>query len=138
MIIIDASVAVKWLIPGEQQESQAFTLMDNHVTNKQQIIVPDLFFYELGNTLATKTSFPGDKILSSLNKIYSLNLVIKHPDPKLTIKAAQLAKKYETSVYDMLYAVVAKRNKCKLVTADRKFIEKTKFTHVVHISEYAS
>jgi predicted nucleic acid-binding protein len=46
------------------------------------------------------------------------------------VDAGVLAKKYKTSVYDMIYAVVAKNKKCALVTADENFVRKTKFKHV--------
>ncbi|MFH1244144.1 MAG: type II toxin-antitoxin system VapC family toxin [bacterium] len=136
MIIIDTSVAVKWIIPGEDFEEQSFALMESHINYKDPIMVPDLFYYEISNTIATKTTFPTNKINSTLNKIYDLQLRSHISNAKEIIKTTLLARKYKTSFYDMLYAVVAKHNKCQLITADRKFIEKTKFPHVIHISEY--
>jgi len=136
MIIIDTSVAVKWIIPGEEFESQSFALMQAHIDHKNNILIPDLFYYEMGNTIATKTSFPTEKIKSSLQKIFDLGLKSHSPDSKEMLKTTLLARQYKTSFYDMLYAVIAKENKCKLVTADRKFIAKTNFSQVIHISDY--
>jgi predicted nucleic acid-binding protein len=45
-------------------------------------------------------------------------------------EAALMAKRYTTTVYDMLYAVVAKENVCELVTADEKFVKLSKFGYV--------
>ena len=50
-------------------------------------------------------------------------------------EAARMAKKYHTSVYDMLYAVVAKKNNCQLITADTKFAEKVQLPFVKTIKE---
>ncbi|MBI5621043.1 PIN domain-containing protein, partial [Candidatus Gottesmanbacteria bacterium] len=53
------------------------------------------------------------------------------------VKSALLAHKKKTSVYDMLYAVIAKRLGTDLITADDQFVRKTKFSHVKLLSEYA-
>src|SRR3989339_1376933 len=115
MIIIDTSVAVKWIIKGEDFESQSFVLMQRHIDQKNTIMIPDLFYFEIGNTIATKTTFPTEKIKSSLEKIFDLGLESYTPNPKEVVKTTLLARQYKTSFYDMLYAVIAKEKKCKLV-----------------------
>ena len=67
--------------------------------------------------------------------MFSFNLASVKSTQKDIIKSIQLTKKYSTSVYDMLYAVLAKENKAILVTADEKFIQKTRFKFVKHIKD---
>lgn len=129
-MIVDASVALKWVFKGEEHQDNALLLLKNHNDGKEKIIVPDLFFYEAANTLATKTALSTNEISESLAIIFEANLVVYHPIEKEVLQAAKLAKKHETSVYDMLYAVVAKKHKTRLVTADENFIKKTRFRFV--------
>jgi predicted nucleic acid-binding protein len=136
MIVIDTSVAVKYLIEGELFTDIAQKILSRHLNNNCAIVVPDLFYYEIGNTLATKALFPSANIVQSLQMIYKLNFKMHHPSPKEIISCAQLAKQHHTSVYDMLYAVIAKNKKCQLITADRKFATQSSMKHVVFIADY--
>jgi len=136
MIVVDASVIVKWFIRTEEFDEIASNILATHLNRKNKILIPDFLYYEVGNTFATKTQFPANNISRSLSKLYSFELIEHQLSQTDVVESTKLAKKHNTSVYDMFYAVLAKRHKCKLVTADRKFIEKTQFSHVIHISEY--
>lgn len=130
MIVIDASVAAKWVLLGEEDQQKAFLLLERHENKIDEIIIPDLFLYEIANTLSTKVNIPLTVALRSTKKIIRANLHIYHPIPDEIIETVKLSKKYKTTVYDMLYAVVAKRHKINLITADENFIKKTKFKFV--------
>lgn len=130
MIVIDTSVAGKWLFKSEQGVLEAEVLLANHISGEEKIVVPDLFFYEIANTLATKGFLSSWKITYSLTKIYKVSLMVYYPKDSDVKNAAKLAKKYNTSAYDMLYAVVAKYHKATLVTADEKFVKQIRLKFV--------
>lgn len=137
MIVVDASVAFKWFkSENEEYYPESSQLLKQHLIGVNKILVPQFIFLELSNALGTKTLTSIELAKKHIQNLYRFNLNVYLPDQKDIVNSLSLAKKYKTSVYDMLYAVVAKRNKCSLVTADRKFIEKTKFSHVIHISEH--
>lgn len=137
MIVVDASVAFKWFkSQNEDFHHESNTILKQHLTGRNKIIAPQFLFLELSNALGTKTSTAIDMAKKHIRNLYKFKIDVYIPDQKDLLDSLTLAKKHHTSVYDMLYAVVAKRNKCKLVTADRNFIEKTKFSHVIHISSY--
>ena len=129
MIVIDASVANK-LVLDEEGHKIVREIFKKHVGNIEPITVPDFLFYEIANTLATKTYFSTYRVTRSLTKIYSANLNIYYCGELEVKAAAKLAKKYKTSVYDMLYVVVAKALKCSLITADKQFVKQTSFKFV--------
>ncbi len=130
MIAIDASVAAKWFFKGEKGVAPAQKILSSHVLGVNKILVPDLFFYEIANIVATKGYLSLWKTTSYLTKIYKLELVVYIPVAQEVKQATRLAKKYKTSVYDILYAVVAKNHKVKLITADEQFIKQTGFQFV--------
>ncbi len=137
MIVVDASVAFKWFkSDNEDFHQESLQLLKQHLIGTNKVLVPQFIFLELSNALGTKTLTSIDLAKKHIQNLYSFDLDKYQPDQKDIINSLTLAKKHKTSVYDMLYAVIARRNKCKLVTADRKFVEKTKFSHVMHISEY--
>ncbi len=130
MIIIDASVAAKWLFKNEQGAKRAREILQSHIAGEDIIIVPDLFFYEIANMAVTKGYLSSQKIALFLTKIYEAKLSIYSITEADVKEAAKLAKKYKTSVYDMLYAVIAKTQKLNLITADEQFIGQTSFKFV--------
>ncbi|MDP3973862.1 MAG: type II toxin-antitoxin system VapC family toxin [Candidatus Daviesbacteria bacterium] len=130
MTVIDASVANKLFLPHEEGHFLASKIFRNHILQTQETLVPEFLFYEVANTLVTKGIISLWKITNALTRLYQIDLHIYHPVEKDLKDASRLAKKYHTSVYDMLYAVVAKKYKARLITADEKFAGATKFKFV--------
>ena len=129
MRVIDASIIVKLLI----EENGSVAARD--LVEKEDLVVPDFLFIEIANTLTTKTQLSPAQIEEGLELIYELDLRTEHTDKRLLMEAAILAKEKGTAVYDMLYAVLAKRLGTELITADIKFATKTKFSFVKILDE---
>lgn len=134
MVIVDASVVNKLFLPNEVGRENALAIFKKHIQKKDNIIVPDLLFYEVANTLATKTAIPSEQVNKSLSKLDKMNLNIFHPTLESIKKAAIFAKKYSVSVYDAVYAVIAFEKKCNLITADGKFIAKTNLNYILNLN----
>ncbi|KKQ53343.1 hypothetical protein A2865_03905 [Candidatus Woesebacteria bacterium RIFCSPHIGHO2_01_FULL_39_17] len=135
MIVIDASVALKWILEKEEYSDKALLIYKDHIEGKETVLVPELLFIEVANTLVTKSQLTIDEVSKGLSFVYKASLNTGGVDEKNILKISRLAKKYSTSVYDMLYAVIAKENKTILVTADEGFIQKTGFKFVKHIKD---
>ncbi|MDO8658468.1 MAG: type II toxin-antitoxin system VapC family toxin [Candidatus Levybacteria bacterium] len=135
MIVLDASVATKFINTQEKESNIAEKLLQAHIEEKEKIIIPSLLFFEVANALATKTDLKGEYIKRGLRLLYDANFVIYKVNQEDIIEAALLAKKYKTSVYDMVYAVIAKNKKINLITADNKFTNKVNFSFVQTLSK---
>lgn len=136
MIVIDASVAIKIVSPIREEGADiANSLLELHLDYKQPILVPELIYIEVANALTTKTTSTKRGIKEGLKTLFGLNFLLYELTENDLIKTAMLAKKYETSVYDMLYAVIAKNKKIDLITADANFAKKTHFPYVKTLSE---
>lgn len=131
MIIIDASVAFKWFSQeGEEDIDKALEILDSHLRGKELIVVPDLIVYELANAWVTKAVLPLKRCLVLLKDLEKSRLKIEVISFRLINKAVTFSKKYNVSVYDAVYAVLAEEKRCSLITADKKFIEKINLTFV--------
>ena len=135
MIVVDTSVAIKWLFKSEKESEIAYLLYKNHIGGTGKIIIPPLLFIEAANTLATKSNSTKKDIKTGLAFLFAADFTLQNVELEELVDAGVLAKKYKTSVYDMLYAVIAKNKKCVLVTADENFVKKTKFKHVKLLRE---
>lgn len=135
MIVLDASVATKFINTQEKESDIAEKLLRAHIEEKEKIIIPSLLFFEVANALATKTDLKEEYIKRGLCLLYDANFVIYEVNQEDIIEAALLAKKYKTSVYDMVYVVIAKNKKVNLITADNKFTNKVNFSFVQTLSK---
>jgi predicted nucleic acid-binding protein len=135
MIVLDASVIFKWIQKDEKNRDTALAFYKNHLLGKNKVLVPKLLIYEMANALATKSELSVPTIKAGLSFIFSAGLIIHRESEAELTESTTLAKKFGTSFYDMLYAVIAKNKKCNLITADEKFVQKTRFKFVSLISE---
>ena len=130
MVVIDASVISKLFLPLEENRQEAKEILRKHLQEQEEIYVPDLVFYEVANTLATKTAVPLAKVLKDLNKLDKFNFNVEHSSIEAIGKAANIAKDNHVSVYDAIYAVLAQDKGCILITADAKFADQIKLPFV--------
>lgn len=130
-MILDSSVVFKWIRDSnEAQRENALEILRRNRENKISITVPDFLYIELANVLVTKMSLSPAELRLALDGLFSIDLAIYQATKGDLQEAAITAQKYKTSVYDMLYAVLAKKLNTILVTADEKFVKATKFPHV--------
>lgn len=125
MKVVDASVIMKLLL-SEEGSDRALNLVRGEGT----LVVPNILFVEVANTLATKASISLEQIEHGLELIYDLGLQVEVIERSLLTEAAQMAKQTGTAVYDMIYAILARKLGVELITADIHFAQKSGFDFV--------
>ena len=118
--VIDASVGAKWFFDEEYSDAARRLKKGD-----PQLLVPDLFYIEIGNVYAKKVrrgELNADVSAILLGELFAIDLKI-HPALPLIDSAFDLALKCRSALYDVLYLELAMREKCSLVTADRRFVE---------------
>ena len=117
VLIIDASVAIKWFLP-EQHSINAIRLLDAGY----ELRSPDLIFPECGNVLWKKwlrQELEPEIIPAILGDLGRMNM---HIIPTFTIvdEAAKIAVACRRSFYDSVYLALAATSNGRMVTADEK------------------
>lgn len=133
MIVLDSSVALKWFFADEDGVEHALRVRDDHISGKNEIAVPTLFFYEIANVLATKVKLSPEDAQEAFELISAFEFNVLELDSLEYLEAMALADKHKVSVYDASYHVLADRFGCRFLTADRKFWEKMKVTGVAEM-----
>lgn len=136
MIVIDSSVVFKWFDETEAGSEQALQILRSHLSKSNNIVVPDLILYELANAWSTKSVLKFEEIIDNLGLLKKYSLKIIYIDFNFLKEAVLMSTKYSVSVYDAIYAVLAKDKRCSLVTADKKFVEKTSLPFIKLLEEY--
>ena len=136
MIVVDTSVIFKWY-SDEAESSTALKILESHLSEKETICVPDLLLYKLTNAWATKRALPFEKIKLNLKNLQKIGISFEPINFKRANKAVEISKKYEVSVYGASYVVLAKEKKCKLYTADAKFVSLVNLPFVKNLADYS-
>jgi predicted nucleic acid-binding protein len=124
MIVLDSSVALKWIFADEDGAEHAVRVRNDHISGINEIVVPSLFFYEISNVLATKVKLSVEEALEAFELISAFELDVHELSSAEYLEAMALAMKHKVSVYDASYLILATRLGCHFLTADRKFWEK--------------
>jgi predicted nucleic acid-binding protein len=124
LIVLDASVAVKWFLPEkvETLAPEALALLNRCGKNEIQIIVPDLFWVEFASVLwkaIRRGSFPKTSAEAALATLMRFDFPTV-PSLKLLENAFQIATAHGRTVYDCLYVALAVQTKSQLITADER------------------
>ncbi len=133
MIVLDSSVALKWIFADEQGAEHAARVRNEHISGKNEIAVPSLFFYEIANVLATKVKLSAEEALEAFELISAFEFSVHEIDSSEYLEAIALSMKLKVSVYDASYHVLASRLGCRFLTADRRFWEKVKTLAVAEL-----
>lgn len=136
MVVVDTSIVYKW-VREEDTRHLSLEILYNYLSGKEKVIVPDILLYELANVLAHKTELTIKDIQEAWNLFIDFNVPIFVPTPNFLKKCLKFAKKYQVSVYDASYAVLAKEKKCDLITSDDKFVKKVKLSFVKSLASYS-
>jgi predicted nucleic acid-binding protein len=124
-LVIDASVAIKWLVPETLAENAA-RLLDRNC----RLTAPDFLLVELSNIVWKKARLgeirPEDG-QAALVRLGAGPIELAETRPLLGL-ALRLAHQLDRPVYDCIYLAAAETLGAVAITADRRFFDQTRKT----------
>ena len=117
-IVVDASVAVKWLVAEEGSDAA-----DRLLTDGDDLYAPRLMASEIANALWRKArlgEIERDQAAVLMTAVSELP-VLWCEDEAVCADAVRLALTLERPVYDFMYLALAQRHGARMVTADERF-----------------
>ena len=114
-MVVDASVAAKWLV-SEPDSEAAHALLDN------ELLAPDILFSECANVLWKKvlrSELDAATAQTAARALLAAS-VDTYPSIPLMPKALQLAIQVKHPVYGCLYLALAVAENAPVITADRR------------------
>jgi len=123
---MDASVAAKWATPEivEPLAHQAHRFLSAYVEGSIQVVVPDLFWLEIGSFL-WKAAKRG--VLTSASAQRALEAMLTRDFPTVPSRAFlpeafKIACDYDRTIYDCTYVAMAASTSRHLITADERLV----------------
>lgn len=116
-LVVDASVALKWVLPEEGRDRALGLLTED------ELIAPDLLHVECANALTMRVR---RGLISPVDASDALHVILNAPvlirtSASLVSKAHDLSIELQSTAYDSLYLALAVAEGAVLVTADEKF-----------------
>jgi hypothetical protein len=122
-LVVDASVAFKWLV-SEEGTDRAQALLGA----AGSLLGPDIVYHEIASGLAKRCR---SGVLSLERASEALALVARHfdelvPTRALAIRALGLSLELDHHLFDCIYLALAAEKRTTLVTADTQFVKKAR------------
>lgn len=125
MIVVDASVAVKWFLPEQAAEAAQSLLLDS-----EKLIAPALIRIEVAAAITRKVRLgeisneESEAACHLWLDALKIGVVTLSPDQDYVKEAVALALQLRHPLQDCLYLALAERSGGSLITSDPKFVER--------------
>ena len=122
--VLDASVALKTVL-REPDSLAALKLLDEYRRQIHELLAPDTFVVEVAHALTRaerRNVIPPGEAANLLGEIMTMRPML-HSYLSLIPRAVELSSQFKIGVYDCLYAALAEREGCELVTADERLVK---------------
>ena len=124
MIVVDASVAIKWFVSDEPLAVEAGSVLTDIERDPSPYLVPELFMNEL---LAVLCRLPGSEptqVQEALHLVEALGLTRVGNGHELLELAAAFAARWNLSGYDAVYVALAALVDGVWITADERAVRR--------------
>ena len=122
-VVVDASLAVKWLVE-EEDSDKAHAVLQSWVSQDITRIAPYLMPFEVANALhrrVVRGELSVDESARMIARLLGSRLEL-HQTPSLHVRALELASQLsQAAAYDAHYLALAEEFGCELWTADERF-----------------
>jgi predicted nucleic acid-binding protein len=124
--VVDASVGAKWASPHivERLADRADRFLRAYVDGSVNILVPDLFWLEIGSFLwkaARRGEITGTLAQSALGAMLNRDFPTV-PSRAVLPDAFKIAAEFDRTIYDSLYVALAVSTGTELITADERLV----------------
>ena len=140
IFVLDSSVIFKWFYSENESGTEAARILYEKAALKNfYILSPELLIYELLNIFRFRTSI-SEKLLEDIIREISNILIFPKLDQRSYIRAYEISRKINASIYDCIYIAMSEIYKAPLITADKKLCESAKSLNlnVVFLDDFSS
>ena len=120
IVVLDASVVLKWYLPDESYGEKALSLLHGYITKELDVLSPSLLEYEVINGLMIaekRGRVKEEKIFSAIEGFVDLGIRVVNLS-RFYSRILKYCSVYKRSVYDASYLVLAEVEGISMITAD--------------------
>ena len=136
--VVDASVAVKWVLadkPAEHDADKASLLLSRIASERILLMQPEHWRIEI---LSVITRLTPERVGQTLRLVESLNVEIC-ASTEIYLRASALSGQFRHHLFDTLYHSIALENGITLITADESYFVKARsLGHIQLLTQYSA
>jgi predicted nucleic acid-binding protein len=123
IVVPDASVILMWALPSDEEaDTEKALILRNAIRDDLvQAVVPSLWVYEVGNTIARRFPEEAGPWLTALLKFGLEEAPIS---PRWLAQTLELTQRYEVTFHDAAYHATALVHGGVFVTADARYVSR--------------
>jgi len=122
--ILDSSIVIKWISDeNEKNVEDAFNVYRAFRKGQIELVAPGFILIEILNICFKKKHLAIDKIKKAIKFIEKSGIRFLNLDDEATNDLVKIMFEFSTTSYDSLYLLLAKQEKCKLLTADEELLK---------------
>lgn len=137
VVVLDTSVIIKWFRQEEVLAEQALALRDAYLKGAVVISVPSLAAYELANVLRYKSDLTTIQVQEAVWSLFEMELDWLSPSGEMMRRTVEIARLYETTVYDATFVALAEGLNVPFITADERLVRRLALPFVRFLGELA-
>lgn len=122
-LVVDASVAVKWVLPDSAVESdtdRAAALLNAVRDNRVELVQPPHWLAEVAAVISRLRPGVANQAIDLLD---ALEIAVE-ADAEIFKRASRIARQFDHHLFDTLYHALALERNAVLVTADDRYLRK--------------
>jgi predicted nucleic acid-binding protein len=142
-LVVDASVAVKWHLPDEDDADRALLLLDAFQRGLTDLLAPYHIRYEVGSAITVATLGRRPRLSRQSGELATAEFLAlrlrTYTDRNLIPTAFALVHAHGCAFYDALYLALAQRLGIPFITADCRFHQRLgHLPDVIWLTDYPS
>jgi predicted nucleic acid-binding protein len=137
VLVPDTSVLLKWVLESadEGDRDHALELRGLWLAGRCSIVLPSLWFFEVGNILGIREP----ELAAQFMQILTGYRFEEESPPSVFKKTFELMKRFKVTFYDAAYHATAMNRSGTMITADRAYYKKTSAAgHVDLLANWSS
>jgi predicted nucleic acid-binding protein len=138
--VVDASIVVKWVLPGEPYEENSVKLKEDYLSGIINLSAPSFLVQEVANSVwkaITRGRIIQADAHEALKVLQGMCIDLHELNWVEISEALDIASKLNLPIYDASYLLLSEKLKTQVVTADDQMYQKAKVSFkVLHIKNY--
>ncbi len=137
--VVDASVAARWFIKGEEWEDKALKLLEEYKSGRVELFSVDLLRYEVVNSLWRAVSrgyMSEDDAIAAAEQLSILSPRFIDLSADDWAEVLKTALRLRITAYDSSYLIASKKAGISFITADKEILEKAKGFVIIQLRDY--
>ncbi len=123
LIVPDAAVILKWVLPAGEEPfaGEAHRLLEQFVAGDLMLVVPSLWYFEVGNTVGRRFPEEATEILRELRALALPEVSVRREWEEVALR---LVSEHGVTFYDAAYHAIALTSGGTFVSADGRYVDR--------------